>query len=392
MNSPLRLGILSLIFFFASCTREENARVEAGVATFSSGSQVEFVDFLEYPDGGYVLGANTLTTESWDYWVLRLDEAMRVIWQRRLGGRFDEELQKLMIDRNGNILLSGVSESIDQDSSLKLERRELIYTVLLDPNGSQKWYRTDPWDKHPTYGYYDLPGNQHVLGVFQNEEGEYILAGNFGSVNLDPRTIFTDEITLIKLDANGKILQKGSQYQVNGHAFFPYKDSLYFLGSNLYEKEYGFFVFDRDGFDGSDPALGKYVMRGLNSFGGNSEYYKKQTYTHPNGYLDVLIAVNDQIQRAGFNTNLRAFTFDSYEAPEGQIRSLGRTPDGNYLLNFTNGIQQELDRDFNVLKSFHMSWKPVETFKLSDGSYLGANMRSGEITIMRFDDNGKVLY
>lgn len=392
--SSFKFYVILILVLLFGCKKQEYAEVNSGVATFGNGRKVHFVDILEHPAGGYVLGANTMERGSWDYWVLRLDEDFSVIWEKHLGGFSVETLQKLFIDRNHNILLSGISRSVDQDSSLMVAPRDLIYTVLLNPNGQELWYRTDPWEEHPTYGFFKLPDRQFVLDLLQNEAGEYVVACNMGHVNSEPDlTTFTSECTLMKLSANGDLLSIGSQYDIWPRAFFNLDTTYYFYGRAYSSfSNYGFYAFDPQNFDGSNTSTNQYLKSGSSDFQGLYIYKAERSYRTATGYLDYVFNIDGTtLYRASLNSTNGEFTTDSYEMEEGKLQSLGRNPEGNYLLNFQNGTQQELNRNFEVIHTFHLDWKPSEIFRLSDGTYLGVKEQSGKFLVMRFNNEGDVL-
>lgn len=78
-----------------------------------------------------------------DFWVLCMDTSGNVLWDKTLGGSLDEELTDLVLDYDGNILLSGFSQS--DASGTKTENSRGGYDqwiVKLDTLGNILWDKT----------------------------------------------------------------------------------------------------------------------------------------------------------------------------------------------------------------------------------------------------------
>jgi hypothetical protein len=110
-------------------------------------------DLVELSDGSVILVGTSnspisgdKTENSYglsDYWVVKIDENGNIIWDRSIGGVYDEGASSVTIDDNENIFISGGSRS-----SVSGHKSEVSYggydfwIVKLDNNGNFVWDKT----------------------------------------------------------------------------------------------------------------------------------------------------------------------------------------------------------------------------------------------------------
>jgi len=70
-------------------------------------------------DGGYFLGGATRPSAStpWDFWILRLDSDLKILWQRRYGGSKDDMLYSIRSADDGGCVVAGLTESFGSGST-----------------------------------------------------------------------------------------------------------------------------------------------------------------------------------------------------------------------------------------------------------------------------------
>ncbi|HKR03149.1 MAG TPA: T9SS type A sorting domain-containing protein, partial [Bacteroidia bacterium] len=100
-------------------------------------------------DGGYAVFGSTNSNNmdvtgnhgDWDGWVVRLDSAGNIIWQKTLGGTGFDQLQNGFQTSDGGFLVVGRSSSAD--SLVPLNRGQKDYFVCkLDSSGTPLWQKT----------------------------------------------------------------------------------------------------------------------------------------------------------------------------------------------------------------------------------------------------------
>ncbi len=163
-------------------------------------------------DGGYIVGGNSnsitggnITTSSHgdlDMLVVKLDASGNIVWDKMLGGTFEEKLNEIMQTADGGYVLAGHSlSSASGDVSQTNHGAEDAWVLKLDSNGNLVWNKL--------YG-----GNNADIAnaVRQTFNSGFIVAGSTrssanGSVigtNHDPSGN-SDDFWILKLDSNGNI-------------------------------------------------------------------------------------------------------------------------------------------------------------------------------------------
>ncbi|MDX1701050.1 MAG: hypothetical protein R3250_10550, partial [Melioribacteraceae bacterium] len=78
-----------------------------------------------------------------DYWILKIDQTGKALFEKTYGGNSDEDLKSLQIDEIGNLFLSGESWSnVSKDKSEPSKGRSDYWVIKLDPVGDKIWDRT----------------------------------------------------------------------------------------------------------------------------------------------------------------------------------------------------------------------------------------------------------
>ena len=181
-------------------------------------------------DGGYILGGYSESSESGDkttksfgladYWVLKLDAAGNIQWQKTIGGYGNDELISIIQTQDGGYLLAGNSDSPKSD--LKSENSfggKDYWIVKLDPKGEIIW------DK-PLGGEY----TEEVKAIYETKDG-FVL---FGQTNSPENEKFNDfDWEVILLSKTGE-LQAAMRYgnendDILNSVYFDKENEIFFL-------------------------------------------------------------------------------------------------------------------------------------------------------------------
>ena len=118
--------------------------VEIDITTGDSISQRIYGDslyqwfnlLLKLDDGSFIATGNQQDSdENQDFWVVKLDSSLNVVWEKRYGGEVEEKLYDIIINRNGGFTLVGRTESFGAGS-------QDGYVVRINDEGTVLWDTT----------------------------------------------------------------------------------------------------------------------------------------------------------------------------------------------------------------------------------------------------------
>jgi hypothetical protein len=143
----LFLLIISGILLLANCNKEaivaENTdyfgiKYDPGNGIFPVGT-VQSGDDNFYIFGNFTNKANG----SQDAFVMKVDENLKIIWNKTFGGNKNDEFTSMALDDNGNLLAVGTSNSFGSsvDSNYTFSNSR-FYMVYLDKDGNTIWEKT----------------------------------------------------------------------------------------------------------------------------------------------------------------------------------------------------------------------------------------------------------
>lgn len=150
-------------------------------------------------DGGYAVACvsnssnGTVTTSigGYDYWILKLDSAGDLQWQKRLGGSGDDFIRDIKQTTDGGYIVIGyTSSNLPGTHGLKE-----AYVVKLTSTGTTQWWKV-------------FGGSADDLGnsIAQTADGGYILTGTTQSSNGNFTANYgMADIFLMKINATGTI-------------------------------------------------------------------------------------------------------------------------------------------------------------------------------------------
>jgi hypothetical protein len=167
------LGVLVLASNI-KCAVSHQALATGWTQTYGGTSDDMAYSAIETKDGGYALAGrtNSLGAGLLDFWLVKIDGAGNVQWNKTYGGTGDECPATLIQTEDGGYALAGSG-----------------WLVKTDANGDMIWNRTYLTESCSCYAEY----------VVQTGDGGYALAGN-------ARIYGDDDFCLVKTDCEGKTL------------------------------------------------------------------------------------------------------------------------------------------------------------------------------------------
>jgi len=159
-------------------------------------------DAYQTDDGGYIMAGYSNSNDgdvsgnhgAHDYWVVRLDSALDVVWQRSFGGSNQDYAYTTSPTSEGGFIVAGASQSDDGDvvgGTMGLD----VWVLKLNFDGKIEWQRT-----------YGGSGLDRADEIHQTRDGGYIFIGQTRSPNGDVVGHHGGaDIWVVKLDPDGDI-------------------------------------------------------------------------------------------------------------------------------------------------------------------------------------------
>ena len=118
-----------------------------------------------------------------DFWAIRISELGSVVWDKTFGGDLEDELARVMISRQNEILLSGTSYStLSGDKTEMNLGAEQTWMVLCDTSGNKILDKTFFTTGHDEYGQVisDFQGCYTSINYTISDTGGYRTFNNYG--------------------------------------------------------------------------------------------------------------------------------------------------------------------------------------------------------------------
>ncbi|WP_158267547.1 T9SS type A sorting domain-containing protein [Adhaeribacter arboris] len=152
------------------------------------GNSVDYLTSLQQTsDGSYILGGYSFSGKSGDkseakkgsedYWVIKLNASGNKVWDKTIGGNYDDKLTSLQQTSDGGFILGGTS-----DSGISGDKSQDSYINYDGQNSSDYWIvklkadGTKEWDK--TFGG---DSNDLLASLQPTIDGGYIMGGTSNS-------------------------------------------------------------------------------------------------------------------------------------------------------------------------------------------------------------------
>jgi hypothetical protein len=129
-----------------------------------------------------------------DYWVIKLDTAGNLVWQKSFGGSKEDKANSVRQTSDGGYIVAGRSKSNDGDVSGN-HGKDDAWIIRLDTDGNLQWQKS-----------FGGSSDDMANSVMQTIEGGYIVAGGTASKNGDVLGNYDNgDCWIIKLDTNGNL-------------------------------------------------------------------------------------------------------------------------------------------------------------------------------------------
>ncbi|PSR53955.1 hypothetical protein AHMF7605_10710 [Adhaeribacter arboris] len=166
------------------------------------------------PEGGYLLGGYSYSNKgadksennkgNADFWVIKIDETGKRIWDKTYGSQDDDALTALEITQDGGFLLGGTNNTEDQD----------MLVIKIDALGNQVWKKN-----------YDYSGDMEGLNtLLATPDGGFLLGG------------WATESWIVKIDETGsKLWERLFTGATEIKSILVTPDKNYLIGGDSYD-------------------------------------------------------------------------------------------------------------------------------------------------------------
>jgi len=168
------------------------------------GSDIEHIEFMAATsDGGCIIAANTRSNNGdvtglhggTDIWIVKLNSAGTLEWEKCLGGSNDEDPNWIIQTTDGGYIFTGQSRSNDGDVTGNHGEYD-FWTVKLSSSGKIQWQKC-----------LGGSGNDSGLSIRLTEDDGYILTGRTWSNDGDVSGNHgEDDFWVVRLDNSGNLL------------------------------------------------------------------------------------------------------------------------------------------------------------------------------------------
>ncbi|MFM9985603.1 MAG: T9SS type A sorting domain-containing protein [Flavobacteriales bacterium] len=202
MKRDLLICVFSLVFF---C--ELLAQPSIVWQKNYGGSSAETPrSLLATPDGGYIMAGHSSSSDIdldgnhgvTDYWVVKVNAAGDIEWQKNLGGSYGEYCFTIINTSDGGYAVNGAAYSddgdIDDNHNFGLGD---FWVIKFENNGDIEWERC-----------YGGTSFENGSAIIQTSDGGFAFCGDGGSGDgdmVDSGLISSPDFWFIKTDANGEI-------------------------------------------------------------------------------------------------------------------------------------------------------------------------------------------
>jgi Secretion system C-terminal sorting domain len=344
-------------------------------------------------DGGYIMAGISASTDgdvtgnhgSQDAWVVKLDTAGTIQWQKSLGGSDGDSASSIQITSDGGYILAGISSSTDGDVTGNHGNAD-CWVVKLDATGILQWQKSLGGISND--GAQDIKttsdGGYLVAGYTQSNNGD--VSGNHGGqdawvVKLDATGTIqwqksmggsvTDSASSIQITADGGCVVAGGSKSINGDVTENHGDFDFWIvkldatGSIQWQKSLGSTADDRAQ-SVQITSDGGYIVAGC-SYATNDG-----NVTGNHGGYDFWIIKLDVSGNLLWQKSFGGSNID-------QARSVQTTSDGGYVVagysNSTNGdaaVTHGVALDYWVIKldaTGTLQWQKSMGGSFADSAY-----------------------
>jgi len=154
-------------------------------------------------DGGYIVGGITASSDGdvtynhggmYDYWVVKIDDTGKIVWQHTYGGSGDDEGKDISLTIDSGYIMTGFSSSTDGDKTSVFGGYD-IWTIKINDTGGIIWNKS-----------YGGSSDDYAASVQQTADSGYVIAGYSYSSDGEVSANYGDlDMWVVKTDSMGNL-------------------------------------------------------------------------------------------------------------------------------------------------------------------------------------------
>jgi hypothetical protein len=387
--------IASCVLLISSCSKVQEPELGNSALVFvGDQSIINIHQTLSTQDGGMILVYHSRENKHQDIKITKFDKNLNKLWERTMGGTYDDEVQNVFIDKDNNILISGFAYGYKKPrEDLASLRNWAPYYHLLSNDGSTIWEKVH-------VRYVTNVADQKITDVVQDADNNYLFTGKFNTIpfapdgsvfapytwpairEISPNGELLNEFVLLRNRPNGifeTIFETGSSYTVFAHNIFSREgntgeviqiDQSKMEGVQPYQKLDS--IISTNMADEMRPYVGKSTTVDLDNSLNLFYFYANNTYKYTYSFTDNKLSVKVP------NIGLDNITWAQ------QIES------NNYLFINRDKWVLETNSEFKEMVKFQSDYRLERICKLADQSYVGAVSLHNTIYLVHFNAEGKI--
>ncbi len=308
-----------------------------------------------------------------DIFVFKLDSRGEVEWKRTYGGSSDDGGTSISTTPDGGFVITGYTQSNDDDFEGMNKGGEDIFVIKLDSLGEVQWRKTFG-------GWTDDRGNS----IINTLDGGFVLTGSTSSNDGDFKGMDSggSDIIVMKLDSRGEVQWRrslggwGDDY---GVSIITSTDGGYVVTGNTESN-------DRD-FKGMNKGYIDIIVAKLNE-GGKVEWKK----TIGGNGSDVVTHTSSTLDGGVFLTGNTGSNDGDFKGLNRGIRNIFVVKmDSHGKIQFTKTFGgSDLDFGHFITTTPDEGSVLIGSFDSNDGDFKGMNVGSSDIFVIKLDSNGNL--
>ncbi|MCB0519504.1 MAG: gliding motility-associated C-terminal domain-containing protein [Lewinellaceae bacterium] len=303
---------------------------------------------VQTPDGGFAAAGGALSSNGQvngshgaeDVWVIKLDPSGNLQWQRAIGGFQNERAERIRNTSDGGFIVAGYSQSKDGD--LTNNNGDFDYLMVkLNGSGNIEWQRSFGGSL-ADFGY----------DVRETSDGGFVMAGSTFSNNGDVgsnKGLY--DYWLVKVDAGGSLLWEksfGGSGEERAYSMITTADNGIAVAGSSTSSD--------DDLPGNNGSYDVWLMK--TDAGGNLLWSKNFGGSSEDRAFSLGLTANQEFLLAGLSVSSNGDVSTNYGSKDAWLLKLD--PDGNLLWEKNFGGTSE-DRFYAILQTL-------------DGGYVGAGL------------------
>ncbi|MCB0734091.1 MAG: hypothetical protein H6608_03430 [Flavobacteriales bacterium] len=374
------------MFAILRCNRSELSGLEhSGMLTIGDENDIEVNSLVPDPRGGFLLGASSRRHQRAEVLIQKYDEDFKLEWEQTIGDGEAAKLLYAFLDRDYNTLVVNLTLGYNADTvSLQQHKFWRPVAYLLNPQGEIVW---EKMLVKSLSAYYKSGSYEKVTDMVQDENGDYLLCGDFYS-----STSTENGPKFFKLIPEfDRMLVYDPPFNRAGAAQAIYPSDGQYVSFNYWRDSSN--ALNKTASIGRLFPLGAPTMLDRidlpwpwDQFNNGSIGQVK--LTHRDGTYSFNYVFESEVYRYRFNRKVDQLTEESVPINCPGLIKVVRTFDEHLILLYDDGRVEEVDEDFVVLNSFTTDVVANHIIKNYHGDYICSVQRDKVVYVMKLNSKG----